>query len=130
LRALLLTGYGLMLGASGSSLVVRSRDGRREEVPLSQVDLVVVASGGVSVTSRALRLMAAAGVEMVVLDRGGMPVSVTYMSHYSRTPETRRAQYMASLGELGGSVASSLVACKVLSQSSTLRRLALRVGPR
>lgn len=127
MRVLVLDGYGVLLGASGTSLEVRSKAGRRQ-VPLSEVDVVVVASGGVSVSSRAMRLMASAGVEMVVLGSNGLPVSVTYFSHYSRTPETRRAQYMAFLGEAGGALASSLVSCKLLAQANALRRLSVMSG--
>lgn len=127
MRALLLDGYGVKLGVSGTSLVVKDRSSSRE-VPVWEVDAVIVASSGVSITSRALRLMASAGIELVVLDSRGMPVSVTYLSHYSRTPDTRRAQYSAMLSEAGTRVASSIVYCKIMSQASTLVRLGQSAG--
>ena len=123
MRALYLDGYGVRLGASKGALVVRGRGGERY-VPLSEVDLVIVATGGVSVSSRALRLLVSAGIEMVVLDYRGMPVGIYYGSSYSRTPLTRRAQYHAYFTPLGTRLAAEIAYSKVYNQACILQEYA------
>lgn len=120
MRALYLDGYGVRLGASKGALVVRGRGGERY-VPLSEVDLVVIATGGVSVSSRAMRLLVSAGIEMVVLDHRGMPVGIYYGSSYSRTPLTRRAQYQAYFTPRGARLAAEIAYSKVYNQACVLQ---------
>ena len=80
MRILHVAGYGVTLGARGSSFVVRGRDGERP-IPVSEVDVVIIATSGVAVTSRAIRLAARTGVELVILDYRGDPVSILYSSN-------------------------------------------------
>ena len=122
MRALYLDGYGVKLGASKGALVVKGREGERY-IPLSEVDLVVVASSGVSVSSRAMRLLTAAGIEMVVLDYRGYPVGVYYASSYTRTPATRRAQYLAYYSGAGVRLAVEIAYSKVYNQACILQEL-------
>ncbi len=122
MRMLVLDGYGLTLATSHGALVVRGRDGRRS-IPLSDVDVVIVATSGVSVTSSAIRLLASSGVELVVLDHRGMPVSILYASHYTRTPETRRAQYEALHNGLAPQIIREIAYTKAWNQSCILRKL-------
>lgn len=128
-RILHVSGYGVSLGARSGSLVVRSREGSRA-VPLGEVDVVVVATSGVSVSSKAVRLMARAGVELVFLDPRGDPVAILYTSHTTRTTDTRRAQYAAYTNGLAVHIASELAAAKVHNQAVHLRRLASRTQDR
>ena len=126
-RILHVAGYGLTIGASGGSLVVRSRDSSKI-IPLSEVDVVIVATSGVSVTSRAVRLMAGLGVELVFLDSRGDPVAILYSSHTTRTTDTRRAQYAAALHEgRARGLASEIVGAKIHNQALHLRRLHSRL---
>ncbi|WP_460126296.1 CRISPR-associated endonuclease Cas1 [Stetteria hydrogenophila] len=123
------SGYGVTLGVKSGSLVVRSREGSRV-VPVGEVDVVVVATSGVSVTSRAVRLLARAGVELVFLDHRGDPVAILYSSNPTRTTETRRAQYAALTNGLAARLAAEMVAAKVHNQAVHLKRLASRVPER
>lgn len=52
MRILTLHGYGIKLGATGGALVIKAREGTRK-VPLGEVDMVVLLSSGISVTSKA-----------------------------------------------------------------------------
>ncbi len=122
MRMLVLDGYGITLAASHGALVVRGRDGRRS-IPLSDIDVVIVATSGVSVTSSAVRLLASSGIELVVLDHRGMPVSILYASHYTRTPATRRAQYEALHNGLAPRIIREIAYSKVWNQTCILRRL-------
>ena len=117
-----IAGYGVKVGVNGSSLVIESKSGKRK-MPIWEVDLVIVASSGVSLTSKALRLMIRSGVELLILDSRGYPVGILYTSHYTRTPETRRAQYLAVAGGRSVYYMISIARCKIKSQASTLERL-------
>ncbi len=128
-RVLHVAGYGVKLGARGWSLVVEGPDGRTT-VPLSEVDVVVVATSGVSVTSSALRRMLRAGVELVVMDHRGDPVGILYSSHYTRTPATRRAQYEAYRDWRGVWVVAEIASAKIESQACHLEKLSARLGER
>jgi CRISPR-associated protein Cas1 len=123
-RVLHVAGYGVKIGVNGSSLVIESKSGKRK-IPVWEVDVVVVASSGVSVTSRALRLMVRSGVELLVLDSRGDPVGVLYSSYYTRTPETRRAQYLAVASGRAAYYMVSIARCKIGSQASVLERLSV-----
>lgn len=124
-RILHVTGYGVSIGFSRGSLRVRSKSGETS-VPLNEVDVVVVASSGVSISSKAVRWLVRSGVEVVVLDHRGDPVGILYSSHYTRTPETRRAQYEALHNGLGARIAAEIAYSKVASQACHLRSLASR----
>ncbi|MEB2837273.1 MAG: CRISPR-associated endonuclease Cas1 [Desulfurococcales archaeon] len=126
-RILHVTGYGVTIGASGGSLVIRSR-GSSQAVPPSDVDVVVVATSGVSVTSSAVRLMARLGVELVFLDSRGDPVAILYSSHTTRTTDTRRAQYQAIHDGRAQAIAAEIVGAKIHNQATHLRRLHRRLG--
>ncbi|MEB3787627.1 MAG: CRISPR-associated endonuclease Cas1 [Desulfurococcales archaeon] len=120
MRMLVLDGYGVTLAASHGALVVREKGGGKRSIPLSEVDVVLVATSGVSVTSSAMRLLTASGVEMVVLDHRGMPVSILYSSHYTRTPTTRRAQYEAYHNGLAQGIIREIARAKIWNQMCTL----------
>ncbi|GBF09750.1 CRISPR-associated endonuclease Cas1 [Aeropyrum pernix] len=115
-RILHVDGYGVKLGVQRGNLVISENGGRRSVSP-GDIDLVVIASSGVSVSSRALRLLARSGVELVVLDSNGDPVGLLYMSYYTRTPFTRKAQYEALLDGRGGEIAVEIAYSKVYNQA-------------
>lgn len=120
LRSLLVTGYGVRLSARKGAFVVASGEGKRYVSP-SEVDLIVVATGGVSVTSSAVRLAARHGIELVFLDSRGMPSAALYMPFRTRTPDTRRAQYSAYGGRLGVELAAEFALAKMANQARHLR---------
>lgn len=119
MRSLVVAGYGVRLRASKGCIVVEEK-GRKYTVPPSDVDQVVVVTGGVSLTSRLLRLLARCGVELVVLDSRGEPVAIMYLAHYTRTPTTRREQYAAYLDGRGVQVAREVAWCKMNNQAHHL----------
>jgi CRISPR-associated protein Cas1 len=119
--------YGILLTVSinnGGSLIIESKSGKRK-MPIWEVDVVMVASSGVSLTSRALRLMIRSGVKPLVLDSRGDPVGIMYSSYYTRTPETRRAQYLAVASGRAAYYMVSIAKCKIGSQASVLERLSV-----
>jgi len=126
LRVLEVSGYGVRLGASGGSLTVKEKDGE-QRYPLSEVDMVIVATSGVSVSSRAVRLLARAGIDLVFLDWRGMPVAMLYSSEPTLTVDTKRAQYKAYFDGRGQGIAREIVSSKLHNQAVHLERLYLRL---
>jgi len=121
-RALWVDGYGVRVGAKQGALYVK--DGKGEtSIPLSDIDAVVLASSGITISSRAMRLMMGAGIELIILDSRGMPVGVLHYSYYTRTPTTRRAQYEAYFNGLGLKIVWSIVEGKLRNQACALREL-------
>jgi len=127
LRVLHVAGWGLRLSASRGSLVVEG-GGERRAIPLSEVDVVVVATSGVSVTSNAMRLLLRSGVEMVLVDYRGEPVGVLWPSYISRTPATRRAQYAALHDGRAQLIAGWIARRKIEGQACHLESLAARLS--
>ncbi len=120
-KMLHVSGYGVKLGVDNGSLSITSGD-KKTIIPLSDVDVVVVASSGVSITSRALRVMLRSGIELVVLDHRGDPIGIMYSSHYTRTPETRRMQYLAYNNGQGVTIAVEIASSKMHNQACHLKR--------
>jgi CRISPR-associated protein Cas1 len=57
--------------------------------------------------------MIRSGVELLVLDSRGDPVGIMYSSYYTRTPETRRAQYLAVASGRAAYYMVSIAKCKI-----------------
>lgn len=130
----LVEGYGVRLRVHRRSLVVEERGERGRErriVALRAVDRVVVLTGGVSVSSAALRALARSGVSLLVLDADGQPLVSLEPPYLTATAETRLAQYRARMDPLLRlRYAADMVSAKMLSQAAFLRRLGTCLGER
>jgi CRISPR-associated protein Cas1 len=122
-RVLVLKEYGVALKARRGLLLVEGR-GVRQEIPPSDLDQVVILSGGVSVSSRAVRLLISHGVDLVFLDQRGLPVGRVYPPFINRTVQTRRAQYEAYAGPRRWEVVYGVVSAKIRNQAGLLRYFA------
>jgi len=128
-RIVHITDYGVKVGLTGSALNIRSKHGSIK-VPLSEIDVIILASSGISISSRVLRKLVTTGIELIVLDSRGLPIGILYASHYTRTPLTRRAQYQAYTSNLGVAIACSIAKCKAMTQASVLRRISIDLAIR
>jgi len=90
-RELVVASYGVRVRVKRGLLLVEG-GGERLEISPSDLDAVIVASGGVSVTSSAVRLLIAHGVDVVFLDSRGRPIGRLYPPFVNRTVLTRRMQ--------------------------------------
>jgi len=130
LRVLIVEGYGVRLGVRRRCLVIESRSGRKI-VPLAEIDRVVLATSRISITTAALRMLARAGVDVVVLDSRGQPMTLLTPPWITRTVDTRRAQYLAyTEPSTALSYAKSFAVAKICNQASYLRYLARTLGER
>jgi len=119
-RELVLKGYGITVRARRGLLVVEGGDGKVEVSPC-ELDQVVVVSGGVSITSSAVRLLMRHGVDIVFLDGRGLPVGRIYPPFVNRTVLTRRCQYEAYLDGRRWHVVGAIVEAKLRNQANLLK---------
>ncbi|MEM1631785.1 MAG: CRISPR-associated endonuclease Cas1 [Thermofilum sp.] len=120
MRELVLKGYGVRVRSRKGLLIVESKEGRVELSP-SEVNQVVVVSGGVSITSSAIRLLMRNCVDVVFLDGRGVPVGRVYPPVVNRTVLTRRCQYEAYLSEKRWHVVAGVVEAKLRNQANLLK---------
>jgi len=112
---LVIDGYGVRVGYSDGAITIRDRDGGEKHIPLSDVDAIILATSGISVSSMILRVLASTGIELIVMDHRGDPVGIYYSSHYTRTPMTRRSQYLTYNTRLGVSILVEFAETKQLN---------------
>lgn len=121
MRELVLKEYGTVLRTRRGLLVVQRVSGEKLELSPSELDAVILASGGVSLTARAVRLLMRHGVDLVFLDERGLPVGRVYPPFINRTVLTRRMQYEAYLRDTRWSVVHAVVEAKVRNQANLLK---------
>ncbi|RLG86632.1 MAG: CRISPR-associated endonuclease Cas1 [Thermoprotei archaeon] len=128
MRTLVVSGHGVRLRVSKGVLVVE-HSGGREAVPLAELERIVIATGGVSVTSSFVRKALGYGIDIVFLDSRGVPIARLYPPWITRTVESRRAQYLAYADtQRRTAIAVAIAAAKLGNQASYLRYLARRTG--
>ncbi|MCC6050833.1 MAG: CRISPR-associated endonuclease Cas1 [Thermofilum sp.] len=127
MRELVLKGYGVRVRSRRGLLVVESGEGKLEVSP-SELEQVVVVSGGVSLTSSAVRLLMRHGVDLVFLDARGEPVGRLYPPFVNRTVLARRRQYEAYLSELRWVIVGAFVEAKIRNQANLLKYYARSRG--
>jgi CRISPR-associated protein Cas1 len=121
MKTLLLAGYGVRLRFRRGLLIVESK-GEKREVPLVDLEQVVVATSGVWLSSKVVRKLVEHGVDLVFLDSRGMPVGRVYPPFINKTVETRRAQYASYGTSRALHVVREIVYGKIYNQASVLRR--------
>ncbi len=122
--------YGTRIRARKGLLVVEGRDGVRE-YPLHQVDEVLLLTGGISISTKALRALLKAGAAVAVFDQRGEPLGVFMKPVGDATGAKRRCQYQAALDGRGLQTAKRWVWLKIrgqLENVKTWRRRLLRYG--
>ena len=120
MRELVVASYGVRVRVKRGLLLVEG-GGERLEISPSDLDAVIVASGGVSVTSSAVRLLIAHGVDLVFLDSRGRPIGRLYPPFVNRTVLTRRMQYKAYMTDRRWSVVGAIVEAKLRNQANLLK---------
>lgn len=122
MRTLMIKGYGISVGVKKGNVVLWSKK-KTQAVPLTDIDTIIILTSGVSVTSKAMRALARAGVGLVVMDSRGMPAVVLHHPFTTRTADTRRAQYEAFHDGRAPQVIKVVASSKTGNQAVILRRL-------
>ena len=88
-------------------------------------DLVILATGAVSISGRALRRLSELGVRLLVLGhRGHVVAEYRPIDRVNKTVEARMAQYMAKLQGRALRLAAEMVRAKIVNQARLLRYIA------
>lgn len=111
------------VSARKGGVYVVSRDGNKVVIT-PDVDQIIVASSRVAVTSKAIRLLARYGIDVVFLDYNGYPAARLYPPYINKTVATRVAQYEKALKRFGLAIAREIVLCKIANQAQLLKYLA------
>jgi len=122
-RTLALVGYGLRLGVDNGMLVVTGRgvEGKKRFSPVD-IDEIIV-NGGVSLTSKALRLAAESGIPIYIICGRGELLSTLHPAYAVKTVESRRGQYKAHDTIEGLYITRCLVKSKILNQKNCIEKL-------
>ena len=128
MKTLVVSGHGVKLRVWRGLLVVE-HSGSRETIPLAELERIVIATGGVSITSSFVRKLVGYGIDLVFLDSRGVPIARLYPPWITRTVESRRAQYLAYTEPSRRiEIAVGFAIAKLANQASFLRYLARRLG--
>ena len=122
--------YGTRIRARKGLLVVEGRDGARQ-YPLHEVDEVFLLTGGISISTKALRALLRAGAVVAVFDQRGEPLGVFMRPVGDATGAKRRCQYQAALDGRGLEIAKRWIWLKIrgqLENVKTWRRRLQRYG--
>ncbi len=127
MRTLVVTGYGVKIRVRNGLLLITGKDLKQEE-SLYDLEQVVIASSGVSISSKAVRMLIEHGVDLVFLDSRGYPVGRVYPPFINRTVDTRRAQYMSYYDGKRYYIARVFVESKIRNQAGLLKRYGFNLG--
>ena len=125
-----MTTYGTRIRARKGLLVVEGREGARQ-YPLHEVDEVFLLTGGISISTKALRALLRAGAVVAVFDQRGEPLGVFMRPVGDATGAKRRCQYQAALDGRGLEIAKRWIWLKIrgqLENVKTWRRRLQRYG--
>lgn len=121
-KAVVVDTPGVKLRVEGERLVFFS-SGRREEMPLDQIECLVVCEG-TSVTTDLLSRAAARGIAVTVTTLRGEPTALVLPATYGGTAKTRREQLRAYDDDRGVELAKAFARAAIESKAVMLSRLA------
>ena len=116
--------YGAYIGRRSERLRVSVNGEVLVERPLHGLEQLLVTSGGVSLSSDAIRACAEEGVQIHFLSRTGTPYARVLAPGLIGTVRTRREQLLAFEDERGAGFCRAIASGKVLNQANLLRYLA------
>ena len=116
--------FGAFIGKHSERLQVRKGDELLQEVPLLNLEGLVVADRGVSLSADVIAACAEAGIPIHVVHYSGRVCASIFAAGLTGTIETRRAQLMAYGDHRGLALAKAFALGKISNQSALVRYLA------
>ena len=123
-RQLIIDKYGVFLGKHSERLKVYLKGEVIEEKPFSEFEHLIIASGGVTLSSDVIESCAEHGIPISFISWTGKPYAKLMSSERSRTIKTRREQLMAYLDHRGVALAKAFSGGKVENQATLLKYMA------
>ena len=123
-RQLIIDKYGAFLGKHSERLKVSYKGTTVEEKPFAEFEHLIIASGGVTLSSDVIECCAERGIPISFINWGGKPYAKLMSSEVVGTVKTRREQLMAYLDHRGVVLARAFTGGKVENQSALLKYMA------
>lgn len=118
---IVISGYGIRIRYRNGLLLIESKQGERE-IPLVNIDQVIIATSGVWLSSKVVRKLIEHGVDLVFLGSRGLPVGRVYPPFVNKIVETRRAQYSSQGSSRGVLVIKEIAYSKIANQAGLIRK--------
>ncbi len=116
--------WGAYIGKKSQRLQVRKGKEVLREVPVFQVDQVLITGRGVSLSSDVVYLCAEQGIPIHFVSTMGKPYARVISPQLTGTVQTRRAQLLAYTDQRGVVLAKAFAAGKLANQSNLLKYMA------
>lgn len=121
---IIISDRGTFLGKTGEQFKVLRKDKPDILIPARKVDQIIVLGSGISVSSDAIQMANALGVEIVFASYYGKPLARLIPATIGGTVKTRREQYHAYDTERGLELAKAFIRGKLKNQASLLKSFA------
>ena len=121
---LIIDTYGAYVGKHSERVVVRVKGEVQQEVPLLQIEHLLVIAGGVSLSSDVIRECTERGIPLNFLSRSGAPYATVIAPELTGTVKTRREQLLAFADERGVALAKAFAAGKLGNQANLVKYMA------
>jgi CRISPR-associated protein Cas1 len=121
MEILTLTDFGLHVGKHSERLIVKKGKETVSEHPLINLEQVVVAGRGISVSSDAIAECVERGIPMTFVDFSGKPYAKIVSPALTATVKTRREQLLAYYDERGVEIVRRFAVGKIRNQINLLR---------
>jgi CRISPR-associated protein Cas1 len=120
-KSLVVSGYGVRLRFRNGLIIAESKNGK-QEVPVADVEQLVLATSGIWLSSKLIRRLIEYGVDVVFLDSRGLPVGRVYPPFINKTVETRRAQYASIATSRAIHAMREFIYGKIYNQAMVLKK--------
>jgi len=120
-KHLVVDSYGAFIGKKSGRLRVKVKGELKEEVPIINLEQVLVVAGGVSLSSDAIRICAEAGIPIHFVSRLGRPYARLVSAGLIGTVQTRREQLLAYGDHRGVMLGKAFAEGKLLNQANLLK---------
>jgi len=123
---IVVSGYGIYLGVKNGMISIREKEKERLErlISVGNVEQIVVASSGISISSALLRLACENGIDIVVLNSNGSFAGRFAPYIKKANVDVRKEQYKAQTDGRGLYLAKCFVRGKIMNQYYLLRSIA------
>jgi CRISPR-associated protein Cas1 len=114
-----------VIARKGGIYVMKKGGEKFERIAIPpDVDAIVIASSRIGISSKAIRLAASRGIDIVFLDHTGFPIARVYPPYINKTVATRIAQYTLFMKDFGRKLVKEFIYAKIVNQAEVLRYLA------
>ena len=116
--------YGISLRYRKGLVLITRGNEILNRIPLSSLEKVYILTSGVNFSSKLVRALVRASVDVIFMDHKGYPIAKITPPHHTRTILTKRLQYEAYHNEKGVEIAKAVAISKIKNQAGMLRYIA------